>query len=54
MKVVVFSGTNKALTALLGGHIGLFINSLSATAGPFKNKQIRPLAVAAPKRIGGV
>lgn len=54
MKVVVFSGTNKALTGLLGGHVGLFVNSLSATAAPFKNAQIRPLAVAAPKRIGGI
>jgi len=54
MKVVVFSGTNKALVGLLGGHVGLFVNSLSATAGPFKSAQIRPLAVAAPKRIGGI
>ncbi|MDH5534964.1 MAG: tripartite tricarboxylate transporter substrate binding protein [Betaproteobacteria bacterium] len=54
MKVVVFSGTNAALAALLGGHVGLFVNSMSATAGPFKNNQIRPLAVAAPKRGPGI
>ncbi|MGE0556855.1 MAG: Bug family tripartite tricarboxylate transporter substrate binding protein [Burkholderiales bacterium] len=54
MKVVIFSGTNSALVGLLGGHVGLFVNSLSATAGPFKGSQIRPLAVAAPKRIGGI
>lgn len=54
MKVVVFSGTNAALVGLLGGHVGLFVNSLSATAGPFKIEQIRPLAVAAPKRVSGI
>lgn len=54
LKVVVFSGTNAALVGLLGGHVGLFVNSLSATAGPFKNDQIRPLAVASPKRIEGI
>jgi putative tricarboxylic transport membrane protein len=54
MKVVIFSGTNEALAGLLGGHVGIFINSASATAGAFKNGQIRPLAVAAPQRLGDI
>jgi len=54
MRVVVFSGSGQAITGLLGGHVDLFVNSLSATAGPFTNKQIRPLAVAAPKRGPGI
>jgi putative tricarboxylic transport membrane protein len=54
MKVVVFSGSGQAISGLLGGHVDLFVNSLSATAGPFKNKQLTPLAVAAPKRGPGI
>ena len=54
MKVVVFSGTNAALAGLLGGHVGLFVNSGSASAGAIQNGQIRPLAVAAPTRLGGI
>jgi putative tricarboxylic transport membrane protein len=54
MKVVIFSGTNEALAGLLGGHVGIFVNSASATAGAFQNGQIRPLAVAAPQRLGGI
>lgn len=54
MKVVIFSGTNEALAGLLGGHVGIFVNSASATAGAFQNAQIRPLAVAAPQRLAGI
>jgi putative tricarboxylic transport membrane protein len=53
VKVVVFSGSNAALAGLLGGHVGLFVNSVSATVGPLANGQIRPLAVASPERLGG-
>ncbi len=54
MKVVVFSGTNESLAALLGGHVGLWVNSGSANATPFTNGTSRPLAVAAPKRLPGI
>ncbi|MDP1672710.1 MAG: tripartite tricarboxylate transporter substrate binding protein [Burkholderiales bacterium] len=54
MKVVVFSGSGQAISGLLGGHVDLFVNSLSATASPFQNMQLRPLAVAAPKRAPGI
>lgn len=54
MKVVVFPGTAPAVAALLGGHVGLFVNSLSATSGPFINGTARPLAIAAPKRAPGI
>jgi putative tricarboxylic transport membrane protein len=53
MKVVVYPGTGAALSALLGGHVGLFVNSASATAGPLMNGTIRPLGIAAPKRLPG-
>lgn len=54
MKVVVFSGTNENLTALLGGHIGLWVNSVSGNAPPLMNGTTRPLAFSSPKRLGGV
>lgn len=54
MKVVVFSGSGQAISGLLGGHVDLFVNSLSATAGPLKNNQLRALAIAAPKRGPGI
>lgn len=54
MKVVVFPGSGAAMAALLGGHVGLFVNSLSATAPSFINGTARPLAVAAPKRAPGI
>lgn len=53
LKVVVFPGSGPALAALLGGHVGLFVNSASATASPFMNGSIRPLAIAAPRRLPG-
>jgi putative tricarboxylic transport membrane protein len=54
MKVVVFPGSGAATAALLGGHVALFVNSLSATAGSFANGTSRPLAIAAPKRAPGI
>jgi len=54
MKVVVFPGSGAAIAALLGGHVGLFVNSLSATAPPVINGTARALAVAAPHRLGGI
>ena len=51
MKVVVYPGTGPAMAALLGGHVGLFVNSASATAGPVLNGSARALAIAAPKRL---
>ena len=53
LKVVVFPGTGPAVAALLGGHVGLFVNSASATAGTFLNGTARPLAIAAPRRLSG-
>lgn len=53
MKVVVYPGTGPAIAALLGGHVGLFVNSASATAGPVLNNSARALAIAAPKRLPG-
>jgi putative tricarboxylic transport membrane protein len=53
MKVVVYPGTGQAVAALLGGHVGLFVNSASATAGPMLNGGARPLAIASPKRLPG-
>ena len=53
LKVVVFPGSGPGIAALLGGHVGLFVNSASATSGPFLNGTARPLGIAAPQRLPG-
>lgn len=53
LKVVVFRSSSDALTALLGGHVGLFVNSASASSGALINGQIRAIGLAAPKRFDG-
>jgi putative tricarboxylic transport membrane protein len=53
LKVVVFRSSSDALTALLGGHVGLFVNSASASSGALINGQIRAIGLAAPKRFEG-
>lgn len=53
LKVVIFPGSGPAIAALLGGHVGLFVNSASATAGPFLNGTARVLGVASPQRLPG-
>ena len=53
LRVVVFNSGNESTTALLGGHVDFMVASGSAIAPAAASGQIRPLAFAAPKRIGG-
>jgi putative tricarboxylic transport membrane protein len=53
MKVVVFNSGAESVTALLGRHVDLVVASGSAIAGQFATGRLRPLAFAAPRRLGG-
>lgn len=54
LKIVAFKSAKEATTALIGGHITLVATSPSTLVTAFKAGRIRPLAVSAPKRLGGV
>jgi putative tricarboxylic transport membrane protein len=53
MRVVVFNSGGESMTALLGGHVDMMVASGSAIGGQTASGAIRPLAFAAPQRIGG-
>lgn len=53
MRIVVFNSGRESNTALLGGHVDFAVASGSAVAPQVTSGQVRPLAFAAPKRIGG-
>lgn len=53
LKVVIYSGGGEALTATLGGHVAVWVNSASSIAAPYAAGTIRPLAIAAPQRLPG-
>jgi putative tricarboxylic transport membrane protein len=53
MRIVVFSSGRESITALMGGHVDFVVASGSAIAPQVVTGQVRPLAFAAPKRIGG-
>jgi putative tricarboxylic transport membrane protein len=53
MRVVVFNSGGESMTALLGGHVDMMIASGSAIAGQVAQGVVRPLAFAAPQRLGG-
>jgi len=53
LKVVIYSGGGEALTATLGGHVALWVNSASSIATPYAAGTIRPLAIASPQRLPG-
>jgi len=53
MRIVVFNSGGESSTALLGGHVDFTVASGSAIAPQVVTGQVRPLAFAAPKRIGG-
>lgn len=54
LKVVIYGGGNEALAAMLGGHVGVFVNSASSLAPPFAAGTLRPLAIASPQRLPGI
>lgn len=53
MRIVVFNAGGESMTALLGGHVDMMVASGSAIAAQTAGKVIRPLAFAAPQRLGG-
>lgn len=53
MKVVVFSGSGEARTALLGGHVDVITISASPLLPLLTAGKVRILAVSADQRLGG-
>ena len=53
VRIVVFNSGRDSMIALMGGHVDFMVASGSAIAPGVKSGQVRPLAFAAPKRIGG-
>jgi putative tricarboxylic transport membrane protein len=53
LKVVVFGSGGEAMTALLGGHVGLVVTPAANLIPHVQNGRMRVLAVAAPRRLAG-
>lgn len=53
LTVVPFKGANESVTALLGRHIDVTIGTMSVLAPFLASGELRAIAVAAPKRLGG-
>ena len=53
LKIVAFKSSTEATTALIGGHISLVVTSPGIVGPAIKNGRVRPLVLAAPKRLGG-
>jgi putative tricarboxylic transport membrane protein len=53
LKVVVFGSGGEAMTALMGGHVGLVVTPSANLIGPMQNARLRVLGVSAPKRLAG-
>ena len=54
MRTVIFPSGGAASTAMMGGHVDVVPVSAAFAASMLRNKQVRLLAVAAPKRFPGV
>ena len=52
-KLVSFKGASEAVTALMGGHVDAIASSASTILSQVQSGQLRPIAVAAPKRLSG-
>jgi len=53
LKVVVFNSGGEAMTALLGGHVGLVVTPSANLIPHMQSGRMRVLAVSAPKRLAG-
>lgn len=53
LKLVAFKSSTEATTALIGGHISLVVTSLGIVGPAIESGRLRPLVMAAPKRMGG-
>lgn len=54
LRTVVFQGGGEAITALMGGHIEVNSSAANNVVPHKESGKIRVLAVASPKRLGGV
>ena len=53
LKVVVFGSGGEAMTALLGGHVGLVVTPAANLIPHVQNGRMRVIAVASPRRLAG-
>src|SRR5262245_10834896 len=53
LKVVIFGSGGEAMTALLGGHVGLVATPAANAIAHLQAGRLRVLAVAAPRRLEG-
>jgi putative tricarboxylic transport membrane protein len=53
LKVVVFSSGGEAMTALLGGHVGLVVTPAANLIPHVQAGRMRAVGVSAPNRLGG-
>lgn len=54
LRTVVFQGGGEAITALMGGHIDVNSSAANNVVPHKESGKIRVLAVASPKRLGGI
>ena len=54
VKTVIFQGGGESTMALLGGHVDVINTAPGNMVAHFKTGKLRPLAVAAPQRLGGL
>jgi putative tricarboxylic transport membrane protein len=54
VKTAVFPGGAASTTALLGGHVDVINTAPGNMVAQFRAGKLRPLAVSAPQRLGGV
>lgn len=54
IRYVPFDGGGEAMTALLGGFVQVFSGEVSEILGQVRAGRLRPLAVLAPERLGGL
>ena len=54
VKTVIFAGGAASTTALLGGHVDVINTAPGNMVAHFRTGKLRPLAVSAPQRLGGV
>ena len=53
LKVVIFNGSAEAVTALMGGHVDVVANPVSAMLQLMQSGRIRILGVSSDSRLGG-
>jgi putative tricarboxylic transport membrane protein len=53
LKVAVFTASPQAMTGVLGGHLDIMVSNASGPLPQIEGGQMRALAVASPRRLGG-